>query len=66
MWIDLLHKHSSVILKIKDDGNGFNTQITYKGNGLLNMQKRSEILKGKLQIQSQPEKGTTVELKFEV
>jgi len=38
----------------------------YHGNGLNNMKRRAELLKGKLSIDSQPGKGTSVELNFPV
>jgi signal transduction histidine kinase/ligand-binding sensor domain-containing protein len=62
--VDLTYRQSSVILNIKDDGKGFDTKIKPKGNGLINMQKRAEMLKGKLTLFAEPGKGTTVDLKF--
>lgn len=47
-------------LAVKDDGTGFDESQIKPGNGLYNMRKRAEELGGKLEIQSQPAKGTTV------
>lgn len=54
-------------LTISDDGKGFDVPSTQlKGNGLKNMQKRMESVGGKIEIESQPEKGTLVNLSGEV
>jgi signal transduction histidine kinase len=34
------------------------------GNGLLNMQQRAEVMKARLNLESHPGKGTTIELEF--
>ncbi len=53
-----------LILKINDDGDGFNTEgrLAYGnkpgGNGLLGMQERLDLLGGQLTIESQPGDGT--------
>jgi signal transduction histidine kinase len=64
VWIDLILDRATVILRIRDDGKGFDPQHEVYGNGLINMQKRAEAMKGKLTLQSEPGKGTTVELTF--
>jgi signal transduction histidine kinase len=64
--VDLTYHQSSVILNIKDDGKGFDTKIKPRGNGLINMQKRAEMLKGKLTLFTEPGKGTIVDLKFSI
>jgi signal transduction histidine kinase len=58
--------HSTVYLKIQDDGKGFNTASPERGNGLINMQKRAEMLNGDLKIESSEGEGTTVILQFSV
>ena len=64
VWIDMYVDGSSVHLKIKDDGNGFDTSQVKEGNGLVNMQKRTEILKGEMNIASSPGNGTSIALRF--
>ena len=54
-----LHRKNLVML-VEDDGNGFDTKIADSGNGLINMKKRAESLKGRLEIKSAPGKGTRV------
>lgn len=45
---------------IEDDGRGFDTKATSEGIGLANMRKRAEYLKGSLEIDSAPGRGTTL------
>lgn len=66
VWIDLSLNHSQVILRIKDNGIGYNQAEVSSGNGLINMQKRAEVLKGILNIESKPGIGTTLDLKFTI
>ncbi|MBL7942573.1 MAG: hypothetical protein JNM00_07390, partial [Flavobacteriales bacterium] len=51
-------------MSIKDDGRGFDTRQKSDRNGLGNMRKRAEQLRGNLQVYSAPGRGT--ELKLEV
>lgn len=48
-------------MEVKDDGIGFNEKDA-DGNGLGNMQKRADALRGKLSIQSKPGEGTAIKL----
>jgi len=54
-----LHR-KNVVMLIEDDGIGFDKTIADNGNGLINMKKRAELLKGRLEIKSAPGKGTRV------
>jgi signal transduction histidine kinase len=49
-------------ITVEDDGHGFDTQIlqSTKGMGWSNLQSRIDYLKGKLNVQSAPGKGTSV------
>ncbi|MEP7167966.1 MAG: two-component regulator propeller domain-containing protein [Bacteroidota bacterium] len=64
--IELSYRYSSIFLIIKDDGIGFDIKNISKGNGLINMQKRAEMLNGKLTLNAYPGKGTVVELRFDI
>lgn len=55
-----------LVLTVKDDGIGFDVANADDGNGLGNMQKRADALKGRLQLQSRPGDGTTVTLNIPV
>jgi len=51
-------------LKIKDDGIGFDKSNNTNGNGLNNMKNRAAEVRGKLEIATEPGKGTAIELNF--
>lgn len=53
-------------MEIKDFGKGFNERTIQKGNGLDNMKNRSKELNGKIEFNSKPEMGTTVQLSFPI
>lgn len=55
-----------VSVTVEDDGKGFDTKtLAYKGGmGWSNIQSRVDYLKGKLDIQSEPGKGTSVWIEF--
>jgi signal transduction histidine kinase len=55
-------QNKELILLVKDLGKGFDGRLIKKGNGLDNMQNRAKELAGKLEIVSEPGKGTTVRL----
>ncbi len=50
-----------IIIKLTDDGKGFNSEIDYSGKGLLNTRNRSARIKGDVEIASN-EKGTITTL----
>ncbi len=54
--------NGNLLMKIKDDGKGFEEETVKKGNGLRNMKIRAEQLKGTLSIHSRNGKGTLIEL----
>ena len=64
--ISLTYKNSSIYLQIIDDGIGFDLKDKSKGNGLLNMQKRAEMLNGKLTLHAERGKGTSLELVLKI
>jgi two-component system, NarL family, sensor kinase len=57
-----------LVITVEDDGKGFDTAILgrSKGIGWMNIQHRIEFLKGRLDILSQPEKGTSVQIEFSI
>ncbi len=66
--IELAYKNESLVLRIKDDGQGFDpTLLSDKkyersggGFGLEGMKERVELLKGSMSIQSKPGTGTLI------
>jgi signal transduction histidine kinase len=55
-----------ITLEVEDDGKGFDTGILErsKGIGWTNIKNRVEFLKGKIDIHSQPGKGTSVHIEY--
>ncbi len=51
-------------LQVHDNGQGFDKRLVRNGNGLHNMQERARQMAGDLVIDSEPGKGTKVELKI--
>lgn len=61
--VSIKQEGDSIIFSISDDGNGFNEGDVEHGNGLSNMKKRSADIGAILQVNSEPNKGTTILLK---
>ncbi|HEY2726623.1 MAG TPA: two-component regulator propeller domain-containing protein, partial [Parafilimonas sp.] len=53
-------------LIIEDDGKGFDTEKKYSGNGMNTMKNRAALLNGTLEINSEKNKGTALQLTFTV
>jgi PAS domain S-box-containing protein len=60
--VELIYAQTQCLLKIKDDGQGFEVEQVYstKGFGLLGMNERVEQIGGELIIHSQPDLGTEI------
>jgi PAS domain S-box-containing protein len=64
--INLVASSPSIILRIEDDGKGFDmkdqlvTAMTEKRMGLRSMEERVNLLQGKMRIQSRPMQGTRI------
>ena len=52
----------SIVLTIGDDGQGFEKENIKDGNGLINMRSRAKEINAKLDIRTQLNKGTNIEL----
>lgn len=62
-----LNKSDDVItIRAEDDGRGFDTSLMHRAQGMgwSNIRERVDFLKGKLDIRSSPEKGTSVFVEF--
>jgi two-component system NarL family sensor kinase len=62
--VDILmaYNEEALNISIKDNGNGFDMQQTDKGVGLLNMEHRSKLIGCSLTVDSQPGKGTLINI----
>jgi len=68
--VKLVGAYPNIILRIEDDGIGFDvekrarTVDSEKRMGLRSMAERVRLIQGEMQIQSQPEQGTRIFVKF--
>jgi len=56
----LYQKDGQLILKINDNGKGLDQLMVQNGNGMGNMEKRCQQMKGKMTLSSQNGSGTTI------
>jgi signal transduction histidine kinase/ligand-binding sensor domain-containing protein len=54
------HRDEKIILMIEDNGKGFDIKEHKNGYGLKNLEARTQLLKGQMEIDSKPGKGTCV------
>ena len=69
--VHLYHEPDQLIIRVVDDGTGFDPAKLKdvgieSGSGFFNMYERTEYINGKLEIDSSPGKGTTVELQVPI
>lgn len=62
--IGIKYKKRLLLMQVKDNGNGFEQAGGGNGDGLFNMQRRAQRMKGSLEIQSEPGFGTRISLRF--
>jgi two-component system, sensor histidine kinase LadS len=63
--VTITQNEHQLLIEIKDDGVGFDTQkmaLTNAGNGFTSIKERVKILRGEMKIVSEIQKGTTVEI----
>ena len=64
VWIKVDQNQNHLFMQVKDDGKGFNTDLITHRNGLKNLRSRVEKWNGKIQIHSEEDKGTGIEIKI--
>jgi PAS domain S-box-containing protein len=62
IFIDLKADQSNLLLKMADDGVGFDYNTINKGNGIDNMNLRVNYLNGDINIKSQKDEGVSIEI----
>jgi len=62
--IDFRLENGAIFLRIRDDGEGFDTSTKTDGNGLENMRRRAKRNGGDFEIESETGRGTTIEIRF--
>jgi signal transduction histidine kinase len=65
LWLETRRVDSVVIVRIRDDGRGFDTSNPPLGLGLRYMRRRAGEVGAKLDVISFPGRGTTVQLRFD-
>lgn len=60
--VKMNHRQKELQIQISDDGKGFDKNKVKKGNGLNNMELRANEMKARLQLTSQPDEGTMINL----
>lgn len=66
VWVDVAVKNRLLSVTIRDNGIGFDVAAADGGNGLGNMQKRADGMRGRLTIRSKKGQGTDVTLNVPV
>lgn len=64
--VQMIREKNRLDITVEDDGKGFdlNNASHLRGAGLANVRSRTEYLDGKLDIQSQPDEGTSVHIEI--
>jgi signal transduction histidine kinase len=64
--VQLIRKGDTLSITVEDNGRGFNASIleSSDGSGYLNLRNRVEYLNGTLDIQTAPDKGTSVNIEI--
>lgn len=65
--MELTFDHIFIYVTISDNGKGFSIQnIENRGNGILNMKQRAELLNGSCDYKSEIQKGTEIKIKIPI
>lgn len=66
--VQLFNENDKLVVNVEDNGKGFDTRLSEEkgGMGWRNIRSRVELLNGKIDLQSSPDKGTAVNLEFNI
>lgn len=64
--IQLINHGDSIVLSIEDDGIGFDMKLRTKGIGLKNVESRTKLLNGSMDVESTPGEGTLVTVEIPI
>lgn len=64
--VEIREDPTTIHLTVRDNGSGFDPDAQSDGFGLLGMRERTELLNGELEVNSTPEKGTTLNVRLPV
>lgn len=66
IFVQCTQQDDIFFVTLEDNGKGFDTNIITKGIGLGNVRNRVDYLKGRMDISSAPEEGTTINIELHV
>ena len=61
--VELKAEGDDLVVEVEDDGQGFEPDTISAGVGLRSMRERAAVLGGKLEVESEPGRGTRVRLR---
>lgn len=64
--INLYRQNQVLVMRVEDNGKGFDEQAVKTGNGLRNLRERAREIKGELTLKSSLGEGTEIELHFPI
>ncbi|EGV45042.2 two-component sensor histidine kinase [Bizionia argentinensis JUB59] len=64
LFVRLEYQKESLLIKILDDGKGFDIASAEKGSGLINMKSRADLIHADLKLHSAIKQGTKLELQY--
>ncbi|WP_339756377.1 histidine kinase [uncultured Winogradskyella sp.] len=62
--ITLNYLEGKLKIEVNDDGNGFDTDSAEKGSGLINMEKRADLINASFNLESKTDKGTKLTIVY--
>lgn len=62
--VSLDYQENDLNIIVEDDGVGFDVAAAERGSGLINMEKRAELLNAKFQLESHTQSGTKLTLQY--
>ena len=68
LTVNLVLKSKMLVMEVKDNGKGFDQTLQPKPDtfGIIGMKERTFLLDGKLSIEAEPGKGTTVKVEIPI
>ena len=66
IYVQITEENKKILLQIEDNGKGFDFETAKNGLGIRSMQVRTEILGGKINIDTAPKRGTIIILEIPV
>ncbi len=60
IWVGLRREGADLVLTIRDNGRGFESEAVGEGFGIAGMRERARLISGRLDVSSRPSEGTQV------